>query len=62
MEITSDEIYVLRLTLRIFFTELSRFPFSLYYFLFLGSQTTSKDVCPEDERLNFRFLGVKEAR
>ncbi|RVW72589.1 hypothetical protein CK203_060058 [Vitis vinifera] len=25
-------------------------------------QTTAKDVCPEDERLNFRFLGVKEAR
>ncbi|RVW66636.1 hypothetical protein CK203_063601 [Vitis vinifera] len=27
-----------------------------------SSQTTSEDVCPEDERLNFRFLGVKEAR
>ena len=38
------------------------FLFSLCYFLFLGSQTTSEDVCPEDERLNFRFLGVKEAR
>ncbi|RVW33146.1 hypothetical protein CK203_094845 [Vitis vinifera] len=25
-------------------------------------QTTSKDVFPEDERLNFWFLGVKEAR
>ena len=36
--------------------------FSLYYFLFLGSQTTSEDVFPEDERLNFWFLGVKEAR
>ncbi|RVW47626.1 hypothetical protein CK203_117611 [Vitis vinifera] len=31
-------------------------------FAFHKSQTTSKDVCPEDERLNFRFLGVKEAR
>ena len=38
------------------------FPFSLYYFLFLGSQTTFEDVFPEDERLNFWFLGVKEAR
>ena len=36
--------------------------FSLFYFLFLGSQTTSKDVFPEDERLNLWFLGVKEAR
>ena len=26
---------------------------SLYYFLFLGSQTTSEDVFLEDERLNF---------
>ncbi|KAL6315620.1 hypothetical protein AAG906_003723 [Vitis piasezkii] len=26
------------------------------------NQTTSKDVFPEDERLNFWFLGVKEAR
>ena len=25
------------------------FPFFLYYFLFLGSQTTSEDVFPEDE-------------
>ncbi|RVW58967.1 hypothetical protein CK203_107360 [Vitis vinifera] len=31
-------------------------------FAFYKSQTTSEDVCPEDERLNFRFLGVKEAR
>ncbi|RVW28604.1 hypothetical protein CK203_100871 [Vitis vinifera] len=31
-------------------------------FAFHKSQTTSEDVCPEDERLNFRFLGVKEAR
>ena len=37
------------------------FPF-LFYFLFLGSQTTSEDVFPEDERLNLWFLGVKEAR
>ena len=36
--------------------------FSLFYFLFLGSQTTSEDVFPEDERLNLWFLGVKEAR
>ncbi|RVW13706.1 hypothetical protein CK203_087210 [Vitis vinifera] len=42
-------------------SELSRFPFSLYYFLFLGSQTTSEDVFSEDERLNFWFLGVMEA-
>ena len=43
-------------------TELSLLSFSLFYFLFLGSQTTSEDVFPEDERLNLRFLGVKEAR
>ena len=44
------------------YTELSLFSFSLFYFLFLGSQTTSEDVFPEDERLNLQFLGVKEAR
>ena len=43
-------------------TELSLLSFSLFYFLFLGSQTTSEDVFPEDERLNLWFLGVKEAR
>ena len=43
-------------------TEFSLLSFSLFYFLFLGSQTTSEDVFPEDERLNFWFLGVKEAR
>ena len=31
-------------------------------FFFLGSQTTSEDVFPKDERLNLWFLGVKEAR
>ncbi|KAL6348365.1 hypothetical protein AAG906_005669 [Vitis piasezkii] len=43
-------------------TLLSLLSFSLFYFLFLGSQTTSEDVFPEDERLNLWFLGVKEAR
>ena len=43
-------------------TEFSLLSFSLFYFLFLGSQTTSEDVFPEDERLNLCFLGVKEAR
>ena len=38
------------------------FPFLSSIFLFLGSQTTSEDVFPEDERLNLWFLGVKEAR
>ena len=38
------------------------FSFSFYYFLFLGSQTTSEDVFPKDERLNLWFHGVKEAR
>ncbi|RVW83158.1 hypothetical protein CK203_044935 [Vitis vinifera] len=28
----------------------------------MGDQTSSKDVFPEDERLNLWFLGVKEAR
>ena len=37
------------------------FLFSLLFF-FLGSQTTSEDVFPEDEKLNFWFLGLKEAR
>ena len=40
-------------------TELSLLSFSLFYFLFLGSQTTSENVFLEDERLNFWFLGVK---
>ena len=43
-------------------TELSLLSFSLFYFLFLGSQTTSEDVFPEDKRLNLWFLGVKEVR
>ena len=43
-------------------TEISLLSFSLFYFLFLGSQTTSEDVFPEYERLNLWFLGVKEAR
>ena len=43
-------------------TKLSLLSFSLFYFLFLGSQTTSEDVFPEDARLNLWFLGVKEAR
>ena len=32
--------------------EFSLLSFSLFYFLFLGSQTTFEDVFPEDERLN----------
>ena len=63
MEITSWKIDNIGdvLTLRKIYRALS-FLFTLYYFLFLGSQTTSKDVFPEDGRLNFWFLGVKEAR
>ena len=38
------------------------FSLFLFYFLFLGSQTTSEDVFPEDERLNLWFLGVKKVR
>ena len=38
------------------------FPFLSSIFIFLGSQTTSEDVFPEDERLNLWFLGVREAR
>ena len=59
MEYIEHACYVLHLEK---YTELSRFPVSLYYFLFLGSQTTSEDVFPKDERLNFWFLGVKETR
>ena len=54
----SNRCYVLHLVKY----RVSLLSLSLYYFLFLGSQTTSEDVFLEDERLNFWFLGVKEAR
>ena len=45
----SNRCYVLHLVKY----RVSLLSLSLYYFLFLGSQTTSKDVFPKDERLNF---------
>ena len=54
----SNRCYVLHLVKY----RVSLLSLSLYYFLFLGIQTTSEDVFPEDERLNLWFLGVKEVR
>ena len=45
----SNRCYVLHLVKY----RVSLLSLSLYYFLFLVSQTTSEDVFPEDERLNF---------
>ena len=43
-------------------SEIQRSLLLYFLFYFLASQTPSEDVFPEDERLNFWFLGVKEAR
>ena len=44
------------------YRDLFCFLFLSSIFYFLASQTPSEDVFPEDERLNQKFLGVKEAR